>query len=72
MELAHWWYGLTTLQMHHQLFAAETSFRTGKTALGKGPEAKKAEKKLFLRFFFEARNCCVCAGGLAACEQIAE
>lgn len=38
--------------MHHQLFAAETSFRTGKTALGKGPEAKKAEKKLFLRFFF--------------------
>lgn len=33
------------------VIAAETSFRVGKTALGKGSEAKKADKKHFLRLF---------------------
>lgn len=33
------------------VIAAETSFRAGKTALGKGSEAKKADKKHFLRLF---------------------
>jgi len=31
--------------------AVETSFRAGKTALDKGPKAKRPTKKLFLRLF---------------------
>jgi len=48
-----WHYcSINTLLTCDMVIAVETSFRAGKTALDKGPKAKKADQKALLKAFF--------------------
>ena len=51
VELTQSQYSLNTLLICEKVTDAEISFRAGKTALDKGPKAKRPSKKLFLRLF---------------------